>query len=381
MTELDIPPNRTDHAGEPIYLDHAATSPLRPEVLKAMLPFLRESFGNPSSLHAHGRTARAAIELAREQVARLIGAAPESIVFTSGGSESNNLVLRSCSASGPIYYSAVEHPSIGRTARALGGTPIAVDPQGRVATEALNMESAALVSVMSANNETGVMQPIDAIAAWCDSRGISFHTDATQSAGLLPLALEELPVTFATLSAHKLGGPKGAGVLYVKRGTPLTAQITGGNQEHRRRAGTENVAAIVGFGVACALAQQERGHAAVRIAALRDELQAGLQSAFPHACVNGAAAQRLPHILNLRFGQHEGERVVRLLDAAGVSVSTGSACSSGAVEPSPVLLAMGQTHADALGGVRFSLGWDTTAATIATALKRIRQALESLDHP
>lgn len=369
---------RVDQEDESIYLDHAATSPLRPEVLEAMLPFLCQSFGNPSSLHRHGRAARAAVEKAREQVALLVGATPESIVFTSGGTESNNLILRSIGKSERILYSAIEHPSVARTARAMGGKPLAVDAEGRVDLEAFHAASPTLVSVMTANNETGVIQPMEAIAAWCDSHGVPFHTDATQSAGLLPLALDSSPVTYASISAHKMGGPKGAGALYVKRGTALTAQMTGGNQEHRRRAGTENVAAIVGFGQACALALRERGFAAARVTALRDALQEALLSAFPHASVNGRGADRLPQILNMRFGQQEGERVVRLLDAAGVSVSTGSACSSGAVEPSAVLLAMGQSHADALGGVRFSVGWNTTEDTLETALKRIQDALERL---
>jgi cysteine desulfurase len=377
-------------AGEGIYLDHAATSPLRPEALDAMLPFLRDSFGNASSPHRWGRTAKATLDAAREQVAALIAADPEEIVFTSGGTEANNFVLRSITELHPgarVLVSAVEHPSVLRTALHLAKRGaiqleiIPVDTEGRAQlcwlADAL-AQPTALVSVMAANNETGVLQPIEAIAGMCQARGVPFHCDATQSAWITPMDSHALGAVFVTISAHKLGGPQGVGALYVRREQELAVQATGGSQERRRRAGTENVAAIVGYGIACDCALHERDGKAQQLQTLRDQLEYSLLTALPSLRVNGKGASRLPHILNVSLPGIEGERAVRALDAAGIAASTGAACSSGQPDPSPTLRAMGRTHAEALEGIRFSLGWCSKPDSLPSALERIVSALESL---
>jgi cysteine desulfurase len=360
-----------------IYLDHAATTPMRPEVLEAMLPWLTEHHGNPTSLHRPGRDARRAIDQARDQVAALLNADPREIIFTSGGTEANNLTLRGLlKPGGHLLTSAIEHHSILHTAQALekhGGIELTIAPvstDGCVTDfETHLIDDTTLVSVMHGNNETGVLQPIEPIAAACRTRNIPFHTDAIQSTGKLPLDVTQIPVDLLSLSAHKLNGPKGIGALYVRHRINLTPQAIGGTQERARRAGTENVPAIVGLGVACELARQEMETA--RLAQLRDQLEQAILKQIPGTWLNGGLGHRLPHITNIGFPDTEGEQIMMALDAAGIAVSTGSACTSGSVDPSHVLLAMGQDHAQAHGGVRFSLGRENTPADIARVVEAL----------
>jgi len=358
-----------------IYLDHAATTPLRPEVLEAMLPYLREHFGNPNSLHRFGRASRHAIEDAREEVAALLNAESREIIFTSGGTEANALALAGALEAAPrggaMVCSAVEHHAVGDTAARRGALRVPVDTAGRVDLEALHAllhEDTPLVSVMFANNETGVLQPVEEIAAACGERGIQFHADLVQAAGKVPLDVRELSLDLGAISAHKLGGPKGVGASFVRHGLRFTPQLLGGAQERGRRAGTENVAGIVGFGKACALARAEMRENHARLEALRAHLAAGLLAAVPDCWINGGDAPALPHILNMGFEGVEGEALLLALDVEGIAVATGAACTSGAAAPSHVLLAMGQSHAHAFGAIRFSFGASTNAAEIARVL-------------
>ena len=363
-----------------IYLDHAASTPTRPEVCEAMLPWLGGYPGNPTSLHRPGRDARRAVDRAREQVAALIHAEPREIIFTSGGTEANNLALRGMlKTSGHLLTTAIEHHSVLHTAEALQKqnsirlTLAPANADGRVEFPADAIpDNTALVSVMHANNETGVIQPIEPIAAACRDRGIPFHTDAIQSAAHLPIDVTQTPLDLISLSGHKLGAPKGIGALYCRHGIDLTPQQTGGPQERGHRPGTENLPGIAGFGVACELAQKEMETESARLAQLRDQLEQALLEKFPNAWRNGAAENRLPHIANLGFPHAEGEAVMMTLDAVGIAVSTGSACTSGALDPSHVLLAMGQTHEQAHAAVRFSFGKGNKAEDV----ERVVTALE-----
>ncbi|HUE30545.1 MAG TPA: cysteine desulfurase family protein [Verrucomicrobiae bacterium] len=357
-----------------IYLDHNATAPLRPEVREAMLPFLGPP-ANPSSAHREGARARSALETARSQVAALVGAAPAEIVFTSGATEANNLALRGTAAGRGIVTTAIEHASVLETARAVGA-PLAVAPvdrEGRVhAGQLVERCDGAnrLVSVGLANGEVGSVAPVAAIAAGLRGRAVLVHSDAAQAAGRLPLDVGALGVDLLSLSAHKLGGPAGIGALWVRRGVELAAQATGGGQERGRRAGTENVAAIVGFGVAADLARAELTVNAAAAAALVERLWTGVQAHVPGVVRNGPAdGPRLPNTLNVSFPGCAGEALLVLLDLAGVAVSLGSACAAGAAEPSHVLLAMGRDRAAARSGVRFSVGPSTTASDIDRVLE------------
>jgi cysteine desulfurase len=359
-------------------------------VLEAMLAVLREDFGNPSSLHWFGQRARAAADVARGQVAALIGATPSEVVFTGSGTESDNLALRGVSGISraprqKILYSAIEHHAIVNTAKALReeGTPaepFRVETSGLVDLGDLDRkldEGVALVSVMLANNETGLIQPVEEIARRAHAKGALVHCDAVQAAGKIPVDVGVLGVDLLTLSAHKIYGPKGAGALYVKRGTRLRALVRGGAQEKNRRAGTENVAAIVGFGEAAAIAAAAIAEEAPRETALRDALEADL--------VSGAGAQRngegvrVPNTVNVSFEGIEAESLLMALDLAGVAVSTGAACAAGAIEPSHVLRAMGLPMNRIEGSIRLSIGRGTTeedvrqaAATIAECVTRQR---------
>lgn len=375
-----------------IYLDHSSTTPVRPEVVEAMLPFWTDRFGNAGSIHAFGRSCRRAVDDARDQVAALIDAHPRDIVFTSGGTESDNLAVRGIPGARPpgrrgILVSAVEHHAVLHAAEAEakhdGGAvrilPVSADGVADVgALEALADDSLALVSVMHANNETGVIQPVAAVAEWCCARGIPFHCDVVQSIGKIPFSIKALPVAMLAISAHKLNGPKGVGACYIRKGTEFVPQMSGGFQERERRAGTENVAGIVGFGKACEIAKRDMDTVAARMRRLRDALQSGILERIPESFVNGAQAERLPHLLNIRFAGVEGESVVLALDVEGVAVSSGSTCSSGAVEASHVLLAMGQTHAEAQSAVRFSLGHSTTEAEIDEVLALLPGVIERI---
>jgi cysteine desulfurase len=376
-----------------IYLDHAATTPLRPAVLDAMLPYLTEHFGNPSSIHATGRRARPGLDEARETVARHLGAAPREIVFTASGSEADNLAIKglawAASARGRhLITTAVEHHAVLNTCAVLERsgfevTYLPVDRYGRVDpadVDAAITDRTTLVSVMYANNEVGTVQPIAEIAALCRGRGVRFHTDAVQAAGHLLLEVDPLGVDLMSLSAHKLGGPKGAGALFVRRGLALLPQLQGGSQERQRRAGTENVAAAVGFARALELAAEE----ATRDEALarrRDRLVAGL-TAIPGVSLTGHPTERLPNSASFVVEGVEGGDLIAALDLEGIEASTGSACTSGSTEPSHVLLAMGYEPRLAGGSLRMTLGHGTTdeqvertVATTAQVIARLREAL------
>ena len=363
---------------ERIYLDHSATTPIRADVREAMEPYLGAEFGNAGSVHAYGRAARKAIDDARDQVAALLNADPREIYFTSGGTESNNWVIQGAAlvnaeTAPSIVISSIEHHAVLHPAefvakaRGVDARVIGVDQTCRVDADAVADridDSTVLVSIMHANNETGVIQPIARIAELCLERGVSFHTDAVQSVGKIPFDVAEIPVAFASLSAHKIYGPKGVGALYVRKGIDFDAWMLGGFQERERRAGTENVAGIVGLGKAAELARIERDSDAVRIAALRDQLEAGLLQRVSDTIVHGDDRYRLPGVLNMGFRGIEGESMILGLDVEGIAVSSGSACTSGSLDPSHVLLAMGVGHAEAQSALRFSLGRNTSEQDI-----------------
>lgn len=358
-----------------IYLDHNATTPLRPEVLRVVERCLAEDFGNPSSLHAFGQAARAVLEHARLQVARGLGCAPAEVHFTSGGTEADNWALLGCAAArgkGRIVTSAIEHHAVLHTCQHLQRQGyelclVCPDPRGWVDPEAVAAvlnDRTVLVSVMHANNETGVLQPVAQIGRLARQRGIPFHVDAVQSFGKLPVQVDQLGADLVSVSAHKLNGPKGVGALYVRPGTPLQAWTHGGGHEGGRRAGTENTAGIAGFGRAVEVALEEQGGREPGLAALRDRLEAGLLEAVDGVRVNGSGAPRLPNTLNLSVPGVQSEALLLGLDLEGVAVSSGSACSAGGEEPSHVLQAMGLDRRLAAGSLRFSLGWGNDPAQI-----------------
>jgi cysteine desulfurase len=369
---------------ERIYLDHNATTPIDPEVLETMLPFLREDYGNASSLHWLGQRARAATEDARAEVAALIGADPSEVVFTGSGSESDNMALRGVTARarGPrrgLVTTTIEHHAVLNTARALGDTPVAfvgVDPAGQVRLEEVEEAvdgGTALVSIMLANNETGILQPVAEAAALAHDRGALVHCDAVQAAGRVPVDVGALGVDLLTLSAHKLYGPKGVGCLYVRRGTGLAPLVTGGSQERNRRAGTVNVAGAVGFGAAAARARARLEADAVRLAALRGRLEERLLQ-IPGASLNGTGP-RLPNTVNVSFEEVEAEGLVMALDLAGVAASTGAACAAGGTEPSHVLKAMGLPPERVEASLRLSLGRPTTEEQVDRAARIVRECV------
>ena len=369
-----------------VYLDHNATTPTAPEVLEAMLPYFGARFGNPSSVHAAGREARAAVDEARRAVAALAGAAPEEVVFTSGGTESDNLALRGVMARAvargrtTLLVSAIEHPAVLRTADQLAKegvqvVALPVDEDGVVRPSdlatALADHPLGLVSIMTANNETGSLQPIAELAALCRDAGVPFHTDAVQAAGKVALAFTEDGIDLLSLSAHKFYGPKGVGALVVRRGLRVSPALFGGKQEKGRRAGTENVAAIMGMGAAAALALRELEAEAARLAALKRRLWEGIAERIPGAHLNGALERTLPSTLNVSFEGVDGEALILGLDLEGICVSSASACSSGSVEPSHVLLAMGRDFDLARSSVRISLGRSNDAAQIDRVLEAL----------
>jgi cysteine desulfurase len=364
----------------PIYLDHAASTPLRPEAREAMLPLLERPFANPSSIHRFGREARAALEDARARLARVIGAAPAEVVFTRGGTESDNLAVlgRARARRGaPVVCSAIEHKAVLGAAHAAEdeGAPLTVlpvDADGVVVLDALDRALAAepaVVSVMWANNEVGTLQPVDEIARRCAATAVAFHADAVQALGKVAVRADLVGVDLLSFSAHKLGGPKGVGALFVRRGTHLAPLLHGGGQERGLRPGTEDVASAVGFAVAAEVAEAERDAAMGRVGALRDRLESGLLARVPELCVNAAGAARLPHVSNVSVPGADPEALLMSLDLEGIAASSGSACASGAVEPSHVLTAMGLPRETAGPSVRFSLGWTTTDAEIDRVLE------------
>ncbi|MBP6875576.1 MAG: cysteine desulfurase NifS [Candidatus Eisenbacteria bacterium] len=374
-----------------IYLDHNATTPLDPAVLEEMLPFLTEKFGNASSVHSAGQEARRAVEQARERLARLIGADASEIVFTSGGTEADNHALRGVvdplgpnAACPHIVTSAIEHPAVLNTCQMLekrgcAVTYVPVDEHARVDVEqvrsAIKPETK-IVSIMLANNEVGTIQPVAEIAAIAHEHGALVHTDAVQALGRLPIDVRKLGVDLMSVSSHKIYGPKGIGALYLRRGVRVTPLLFGGHQERHRRGGTENVPAIVGFGKASELAGALREERATRERELRDRLERAILERIPHTRVNGHPTERLPNTLNAAFRFVEGESLLMNLDFEGVAVSTGSACSSGDLKPSHVLVAMGLPVEEAHGTLRFSLGRSTTEEDIDAASEALVRVVD-----
>jgi len=357
-----------------VYFDYNATTPLSPDATEVVVRTTREVFGNPSSVHLFGQQAKATLDDARSAVAALINGDPSEVVFTSGGTESDNFAIRGVAeALEPLgrrhlVASAIEHEAVLNTLRALARrgwtvTLLPVDQSGITSAAALReaiTDRTAVVSVMHANNEIGTIQPIAELAAVAHERGALFHTDAVQSAGKIPIDVRALGVDLLSLSAHKFNGPKGAGALWVKRGTRMLPILTGGKHERNRRAGTENVPAIAGFGTAALLAAGKLTAESVRLAALRDRLEAGILRSVPGTAVNGAVSPRVPNTTNISFDRVEAESLLIALDLEGVAVSTGSACSSGTLEPSHVLKAMGLPTHRTQNSLRFSLGLYST---------------------
>jgi cysteine desulfurase len=374
-----------------IYLDHNATTPIAPEVLAAMLPYLTLEFGNASSIHAFGQNARGAVEQARSSVAALLGARAADIMFTSGGTESNNHAILGAVGAAPgkakhVITSAIEHVAVLDTCTALAKngvelTVLPVDREGLVHPEdvrnAIRSETV-LITLMLANNEIGTIEPIEEVGKIAAEKGIVFHTDAVQAAGKIPIDVEKLGVHLLSISAHKFCGPKGVGALYIRKGTHLAPLMYGGHSERDRRPGTEDVAAIAGMGKAAELALTGMRKESERVRALRDRLEQGLLARVPHSWVNGARAPRVPNTANLTFPFIEGESMVIALDLKGIACSTGAACSSGALEPSHVLMALGLAPEDARATLRVSLGHETTEEEIGFALETIPAVIERL---
>jgi len=357
-----------------IYFDHNATTPVHSAVAERMAEALREDFGNPSSIHHFGQRAKAVIDQARSAVAALIAADPSEIVFTSGGTESDNLAIRGAAEAlertprRHLVASAIEHEAVLNTVKALGrrgwdASLVAVGDTGIVSADdlaAVLRDDTAVVSIMHANNEIGTVQPVATLAALARSRGALVHTDAVQSAGKIPIDVRTLGVDLLSISAHKFYGPKGVGALWIRRGVRLLPTMTGGKHERGRRAGTENVAGIVGMGVAAEIAREKMLQEHARLSVLRDRLEEGVLRAVEGTAVNGARSPRVPNTTNISFDRVEAESLLIALDLAGVAVSTGSACSSGTLEPSHVLKAMGFSAHRTQNSIRFSLGASST---------------------
>jgi cysteine desulfurase len=383
-----------------VYLDHNATTPVEPEVLDAMLPYFSADFGNAASIHTPGQRGRAAVETAREQVAALLGARPQEIVFTSGGTESDNhaifgIVRGASGATKHIITTQIEHEAVLNACQALekeGGTAagnrpaievtyLAVDSGGLVDPETVRdaiRPQTALITVMHANNELGTAQPLEQIGKIAAQNDIYFHADAVQSAGKIPIDVNTLGVDLLSISGHKFYAPKGIGALYIRGGTRLRQLLYGGHHQRGFRPGTENVPGIVGLGKAAELARQSLSEDAARVSSLRNELESGLLSRIPHSRGNAAAAPRTPNTTNITFPGIEGEALIIALDLKGLACSTGAACSSGAVEPSHVLTAIGLPPEEARASIRFSLGRHTAPADVAFALEVVPAAVAQL---
>ncbi len=376
-----------------VYMDNNATTRVAPEVYEAMVPYLTELYGNPSSMHTFGGQVGEAVEKARAQVATLLGADPEEIIFTSCGTESDSTAVLSALQSFPekrhIVTTRVEHPAIKNlctTLDTLTGhkhrvTRLRVDDDGMIDLgdyEAALSEDTAIVSVMWANNETGVIFPVQEMATMAKERGILFHTDAVQAVGKVPINLKELDIDFLSLSGHKLHAPKGVGVLYVKKGVPYVPFLSGGHQEEGRRGGTENVASIIGLGKACELAGQMMEEENTRVRYLRDKLEKGLLESVPKSILNGNAKNRLPNTTNISFEFVEGEAILLHMDRYNICASSGSACTSGSLEPSHVLRAMGVPFTAAHGSLRFSLSVYNTEEEVDFVLEKMPPIIASL---
>lgn len=378
----------------PVYLDHAATTPVRPEVLEAMLPFLSEAaFGNPSSAHRFGRTARAGFEEAKRKVATAMGAEPNQVIFTSGGTEADNLAIIGAALAARdrgepmlVAVAATEHKAVLAAAHAvkhLGGEEeiLPVDKNGVVelgAIERVIERRAAALSVMWVNNETGTVQPVEAIAARCRDAEVCFHTDAVQAFGKVPFSIRDLPCTLITISGHKIGAPKGIGALIVRDRKAVEAILHGGGQQFGIRPGTENVAGAVALGRAAELAVAELEEHSRRLGALRDQLAQRLRQQVADLVVNSEATRRAPHILSVAVPGTDSEAMLMHFDMAGVAVSAGSACTTGAVEPSHVLTAMGVARDLALGSIRFSMGHESTQADVDRAVELFPGVVEKV---
>ncbi len=374
-----------------VYLDYNATTPVAPEVLAAMLPYFSEEYGNASSIHTFGQHARGAVEEARESVAELLGGRPAEIVFSSGGTESNNHAIFGAVGAahgGPkhVITSAIEHsavldPCSALEKRGVVVTVLPVDREGVVNPEdvrrAIRPETV-LITIMLANNELGTIEPMEEIGKIAAQTGVTLHTDAVQAAGKIPIDVKKLGVHLLSISAHKVYGPKGVGALYVRKGTRLEPLLYGGHSERDRRPGTEDVSSIAGLGKAAELALTHMKEEGRRIAALRDRLENGLLERIPHARVNGSRARRTPNTTNLTLPFIEGESMVIALDLKGIACSTGAACSSGAVEPSHVLTAIGLAPEDARATLRLSLGHQTSDEEIDFALDTIPPVIDRL---
>jgi cysteine desulfurase len=376
-----------------IYVDYNATTPVDPAVLEAMLPFFSGEFGNAASIHTAGQKARSAVETAREQVAALINAHPQEIIFTSGGTESDNHAILGMFdptnyANTNLISTFIEHEAVLNTCQSLAARGVTVaylaaNREGQIDPQHLRnllheIPDTNLVSVMHANNELGTVQPLEEIGHIASEADVYFHTDAVQSAGKMPSDVNALQVDLLSLSAHKIYGPKGVGALYIRSGTPVRQFLFGGHHQRGFRPGTENVAGIVGFGKAAELAAASLVRDTARISALRDDLERGLLQRVPQSRVNAALAPRIPNTTNILFPGVDGEALLISLDLKGLCCSTGSACSSGSVEPSHVLTAIGLTPAEARSSLRFSLGRYTTRQEIEAALLTIPQAVEQL---
>ena len=374
-----------------VYLDNNATTKVDPEVRDAMMPFFGEGYGNASSMHTFGGRNKRHIEQAREQVAALLRCEPSEIIFTSCGTESDNAAIRGTvdAQAGRKHHAIttrVEHLAVLSVCQYLGKhgfrvTELPVDSEGMLDLEMLAShitDDTAIVSVMWANNETGVVFPIQEIAEVCQRRGVVFHSDAVQVAGKLPIDLRRTPVDLLSISGHKLHAPKGIGVLYVRKGTRIAPFLIGGHQENNRRAGTENVPYIVGLGKACELAMKHMDEEATRVPALRDRLEEGILATCPDCFVNGAGSPRLPNTANIAFEYIEGESILLMLDQVGICASSGSACTSGSLDPSHVMRAMGVPFTAAHGSTRFSLSRYTTDAEIDHVLEHVPPIIHRL---
>ena len=373
------------------YMDHSATSPVNPEVLKEMLPYFTESFGNASTLYALGREARTAMEKAREQVASLIGAQPEEVYFTSGGTESDNIAIKGTASKlknkgNHIITSDIEHPAVEETCKYLekNGYQVTYLPVGEEGivkvsdVEAAITPETILITVMHANNEIGTIQPIKEIGALAREKGIYFHTDAVQSVGKIPVNVEDMNVDLLSISAHKLYGPKGIGALYIRKGVRIDPLLHGGGHERGMRPGTENIPGIVGLGKACQIAEDNLEKNMEYVSSLRDRLIQGVLGNIEQSYLNGHPTKRLPNNANFRFTGIEGESLVLQLDAKEINASTGSACSSKKLEPSHVLMAIGLKEVDAHGSLRISLGTENTPQDIDYTIDAIDEVVERL---
>ncbi len=373
-----------------IYLDNNATTRVADEVMEEILPYFSELYGNPSSMHAFGGQVGAKIKEAREKVATLLGCHPSEILFTGCGTESDNTAIKGTLAAYPnrrkVITTRVEHPAVLSTCRDLENqgynlVELGVDAKGRLNLDELEHEldeDTALVSIMYANNETGVIFPVEKIAAMVKSKGIVFHTDAVQAVGKIPMNLNESRIDLLSLSGHKLHAPKGVGVLYVRKGTRLAPFMLGGHQEGGRRAGTENVPGIIGLGKACELAAQHMDYENTEVKALRDKLSSALLEACPNAMLNGPDDERLPNTANISFEYVEGEAILLMLNRFGICASSGSACTSGSLEPSHVLRAMGVPFTAAHGSIRFSLSRYNTEDDINVVIKELPPVIKRL---